>query len=1332
MSHSSARDGFTPSIRPSQLNAYVSPLNALSNQSAQSQPFSSSSILTNRLIPRDYLSSSKSKSAATNGGSQRPSPLTTQTDSSRVESASNNPGRSHTAEGDGIVDCQDIRGGRARRGTLDAEAESGVEGTRSPESVTAIASVGSSVLSVGPTTTSTSQTLHSNMPRTSSIDSAISSVSNSSMQQRSQGEARDPSPSSIRNLIATAGSAENLVLHLLKEKNHAASQNGQLWKLVEKQRALLLGLNKDLERVTKDRDRYKKKLKELQGSMTRATTQSPSREAYQQHGDNAVKPPELPQHDAYAQHSILGSKPHERSSPTDAPGRAALDNDSSDVLAARSNTQVQTPIQSTFAQTQTTSPKAAKSTPNSRKAPPKPLNLSQGSVEVPTQSLMNVADRAVLADQADEEPRGRRKTREEDDRDREKSLKQEQEARSKSKKKPAALVVSESEYLEPPPSIVATLPSSPRPQGGLVPAPFNTTGLSQPTSVHERLIPLPLKSPGLPASPRPLGPGPAAFGDLPMSPRAAPGPLSPRAPKHAIPPPMMSPSPFVDPAIIQRQNAMARQAVAQPQPQPQQPSDRLQVHEPFTSNEIPPVYQGLVSSNYPNLLLPPNALPSIQVKVASSRLRPSRHSMLGIRTQEDSTVFSLSIYARASRNELWRIEKIPAVLPQLEQQLRPRCRELPKLPDRKLFSGHSPVVIDERRQAVDAYFEELLDMEMDEPSALIICRFLSTDVLDPANEPATQAGVNSDSLPQSTSLSGKVIKTGFLTKRGKNFGGWKSRYFVLDSPELRYYETPGGPQIGTIKIMNARIGVQKPDEPPSADPDDQYRHAFLLQEPKKKDSTTYVRHVLCAESDQDRDQWVQALIHYVEGGDQNYTESPQHSLAPSFSSRNASVQQTSTGSRADDTQSNTSSPTSPASIGELSMNETMRNTNISGPMNGAPILDSTQWGNRNAHPTSLKEKSSKMGGIFHFKKASQEQLYQSNRQHETKPRILRHNGYVRAVFGLPLAEAVEFCSPFNIDVHLPAVVYRSIEYLRFRKAENEEGLFRLSGSNIVVKTLKERFNTEGDVDLVDDEEYYDVHAVASLFKTYLRELPSPPLTRDLHIDFLKVLELESQEAKIGAFNVLVHRLPKANFHLLRAVSEYLLEVTDNAGKNKMSVRNMGIVFSPTVNIPTPVFNLFLSEFEAIFEQQPQSTALPQQIRQTELRAPANLSPDDIGIRSPRHQMFSDLPTPAYNQTNFAAIEYKNTAGGRGPGHQTSTSGEFGFIPVHPSYENGQYVSMPQDAQPRMQAFAPPQSQQQQQQQADPNEEMYGSLNRIMVPDNASSDKRRKRESAMLF
>lgn len=125
----------------------------------------------------------------------------------------------------------------------------------------------------------------------------------------------------------------------------------------------------------------------------------------------------------------------------------------------------------------------------------------------------------------------------------------------------------------------------------------------------------------------------------------------------------------------------------------------------------------------------------------------------------------------------------------------------------------------------------------------------------------------------------------------------------------------------------------------------------------------------------------------------------------------------------------------------------------------------------------------------------------------------------RAVFGVPLEDALEVSQICN----LPAIVFRSIQYLEAKKADQEEGIYRLSGSSAVIKSLKDRFNTgtylspryhlpiithliiEGDVDLLASDEYWDPHAIAGLLKSFLRELPASILTRDLHLKFLAVI-----------------------------------------------------------------------------------------------------------------------------------------------------------------------------------------------------------------------------------
>jgi len=106
--------------------------------------------------------------------------------------------------------------------------------------------------------------------------------------------------------------------------------------------------------------------------------------------------------------------------------------------------------------------------------------------------------------------------------------------------------------------------------------------------------------------------------------------------------------------------------------------------------------------------------------------------------------------------------------------------------------------------------------------------YFSQEAANPVKIPSTQVG--------------GVRKDGYLTKRGKNFGGWKARYFVLDGPTLKYFEAPGGAILGSIKLSNAQIGKQAQHAPRHDDDDSEadYRHAFLILEPKRKDSSNHM------------------------------------------------------------------------------------------------------------------------------------------------------------------------------------------------------------------------------------------------------------------------------------------------------------------------------------------------------------------------------------------------------------------------------------------------------------------------------------------------------------
>ncbi|KAG2042483.1 hypothetical protein BDR03DRAFT_831698, partial [Suillus americanus] len=71
-------------------------------------------------------------------------------------------------------------------------------------------------------------------------------------------------PISLETLLATHASAPNPILaaldQVLSERNVLSTQNTQLWKLIEKQRAAYNQVLKEIERVRSERETYKTRL----------------------------------------------------------------------------------------------------------------------------------------------------------------------------------------------------------------------------------------------------------------------------------------------------------------------------------------------------------------------------------------------------------------------------------------------------------------------------------------------------------------------------------------------------------------------------------------------------------------------------------------------------------------------------------------------------------------------------------------------------------------------------------------------------------------------------------------------------------------------------------------------------------------------------------------------------------------------------------------------------------------------------------------------------------------------------------------------------------------
>ncbi|KAF5355223.1 hypothetical protein D9758_005973 [Tetrapyrgos nigripes] len=704
------------------------------------------------------------------------------------------------------------------------------------------------------------------------------------------------------------------------------------------------------------------------------------------------------------------------------------------------------------------------------------------------------------------------------------------------------------------------------------------------------------------------------------------------------------------------------------------------------------------------LPLLPTDLPHTRINVSHSFVRPN---------DRGKEVLSFMVHVNpGSAKEGWKVEKMYSDVLNLDQRVRTSVgkglgKKIATLPEGKLWKDHAPAKVDQRKAVLENYLQTLINLPVKSNDEVIA--FFTSDIVKETMQPVMQAG----------------HKEGYLTKRGKNFGGWKTRYFVLQGPVLEYFDCRGGTHLGSITVTGAQIGRQQRNAGSSvSDEEKEYRHAFLIVEAKKGPGGNHPRHVLCAESDAERDSWVEILVRYFSGtyseepvaygpaptgvnGSTPVTSVPQpqpqpqpptHSR-PSISNDNATPKKParafsrddisrgaavpisqlpqdpnnaklfqSTPANPDDYASSSGPASKPLDIpndrqpasftdsqtgkrilergqgqpsslpdssplsnqfpatgdpsqqranSELGHYPDMQSgrqrqhsperhrskdpkhalqtsgiganpsptasspservpspekmdgsskVKISGPLNGAPIPAGYKFGGKDAAaepsstPNDRREKA-KSRSFWGFGPEKSAPVY-----------------VPRAVFGVTLEEALDVAQIAN----LPAIVFRCIQYLEAKKADQEEGIYRLSGSSAVIKNLKDRFNAEGDIDLLASDEYWDPHAIAGLLKSFLRELPASILTRDLHLRFLAVIDFVDPQERIKELSQLIASLPIANYSLLRALTAHLILIVQNSAINKMTMRNVGIVFSPTLGIPAGVFSLMLGEFNRVF------------------------------------------------------------------------------------------------------------------------------------------------------
>ncbi|KAM7332896.1 hypothetical protein ACRRTK_009604 [Alexandromys fortis] len=173
---------------------------------------------------------------------------------------------------------------------------------------------------------------------------------------------------------------------------------------------------------------------------------------------------------------------------------------------------------------------------------------------------------------------------------------------------------------------------------------------------------------------------------------------------------------------------------------------------------------------------------------------------------------------------------------------------------------------------------------------------------------------------------------------------------------------------------------------------------------------------------------------------------------------------------------------------------------------------------------------------------------------------------------------------------------------------NDQGLYRVVGVSSKVQRLLSMLMDEKTCNELDLESSVDweVKTVTSALKQYLRSLPEPLMTYELHRDFIVPAKSGSPEARVNAIHFLVHKLPEKNKEMLDILVKHLTNVSNHSKQNLMTVANLGVVFGPTLMRPQEetvaaimdlkfqniVVEILIENHEKIFRTSPDA-ALPE-------------------------------------------------------------------------------------------------------------------------------------------
>jgi len=158
-------------------------------------------------------------------------------------------------------------------------------------------------------------------------------------------------------------------------------------------------------------------------------------------------------------------------------------------------------------------------------------------------------------------------------------------------------------------------------------------------------------------------------------------------------------------------------------------------------------------------------------------------------------------------------------------------------------------------------------------------------------------------------------------------------------------------------------------------------------------------------------------------------------------------------------------------------------------------------------------------------------------------------------FGVPLEDLMTL-NKKEKGLDVPSFVVAALDIIDTHGLE-VEGIFRVSGSVLTIRMAKEALNQGLNVDYTN----YDIHSVAGVVQTWLRELPEPLMTYKLYTDWVETTKSGDMAT---ALKEVAAKLPMYNRFMLHHLCRFLNRVASFGKVNKMKSGNLSIVLGPSI------------------------------------------------------------------------------------------------------------------------------------------------------------------------